>query len=337
MGQVQRSGFESPTLSRGTIQPLVKPIVQSKQSIRVQPSKKQPKKVASTNLQPISQVVDPLACALQPESGRVPKSRNSPSALAQRPLGPVGLERFRRTLSPSAIAPLESFSSTRSSYQPQEAIFLIDPSNYGDRYLKDINGNLALQPPLVVLHETVGSASSTLNFFRTRHLKDNNQASYHTLITRNGTVLYLVPPDKRAYGAGNSRFVGVNGAVEAVKTHPKFPPSVNNFAYHVALESPADGNTNAPTHSGYTTQQYQSLAWIVAKTGVPNTRITTHKAVDRSGERMDPRNFRFSYFFKLMETLPKTVEIPIGCTVPQAARSPKQPISQAKKVSRLSR
>jgi hypothetical protein len=109
---------------------------------------------------------------------------------------------------------------------------------------------------------------------------------------------------------------------------------VNNFAYHVALESPPDGNTNAPTHSGYTTPQYQSLAWVVAQTGVPDDRITTHKAVDRSGQRMDPRSFRDAHFFQLLKATSKTFEIPIGCTDPQAVSKLKQPIQQAKNVSR---
>ncbi|MEX0270907.1 peptidoglycan recognition family protein [Leptolyngbyaceae cyanobacterium UHCC 1019] len=352
-GQAQRTEFESPIVHQSApIKPLVKPplvkppqvkpIAQARlQSVKNQPPKATPavpkispaKKIRQTK---ISQAINPLACALQPELGQAARLSRSSNSMAQRPLGSVELERFRRTI--AAIAPGDPLSSSRalSSYQPREAVFLIDPTNYGDRYFKDVNGNPALLPPLVVLHETVGSASGTLNFFRTRHLKENNQASYHTLIQRDGTVLYLVPPDKRAYGAGNSIFFGVNGAAEAVKTHPKFPPSVNNFAYHVALESPPDGNTNAPTHSGYTIEQYQSLAWIVSKTGVSDDRITTHKAVDRSGQRMDPRNFSGSRFFQLMQTYPKTVEIPITCAVPQATHRLKQPIQQAKQVSRPS-
>ncbi|PZV18657.1 MAG: N-acetylmuramoyl-L-alanine amidase [Leptolyngbya sp.] len=309
------------------IKPLAKSIARAKVSSVKSPSVK----VASTIPQKISQSVDPLACAVQPETSKALRSRNS----SKRALGSVELERFHRTI--AAIAPSETLSTTtraQFSYQPREAVFLIDPTNYGDRYFKDVNGNPAYRPPIVVLHETVGSAGGTLNLFRTRHPNDDDQASYHTLIQRDGTVLYLVPPDKRAFGAGDSIFIGIDGVAEAVKTHPKFPPSVNNFAYHVALESPPDGNTNAPTHSGYTIQQYQSLAWVVAKTGVPDTRITTHKAVDRSGQRMDPRNFSSSRFFQLMQTYPKTVEIPIGCTVPQSVSRLKQPIKQAKNVNR---
>jgi N-acetyl-anhydromuramyl-L-alanine amidase AmpD len=205
-----------------------------------------------------------------------------------------------------------------TGYVPREEIILIDPTNFGDRYLRDTNGNPANLTPIVVLHETVGSASSAINFFRTPHPRDEDQASYHTLIRLDGTVVYLVPPDKRAFGAGNSVFQGANGP-EIVKTHPDFPGSVNNFAYHVSLETPPDGGHNGATHSGYTTAQYQSLAWLVAKTGVPRDRITTHRLVDRSGQRMDPRTFNFANFFRLLQTYPLTEEIAIRCTAPPNA------------------
>ena len=88
-----------------------------------------------------------------------------------------------------------------------------------------------------MLHETVYSAASAINHFQTPHLNEKDQASYHSLIKLDGTIIYIVPPDKRAFGASNSVFIGSNGS-EAVKTHPNFPPSVNNFAYHVSLETP---------------------------------------------------------------------------------------------------
>lgn len=165
-----------------------------------------------------------------------------------------------------------------------------DPTNYGDRYLTDINGQIVQNDFIAVLHETVGSAQSAINLFRTPHPRDQDQVSYHTLIGRDGTIYYIVPPEKRAYGAGNSVFNGPNGP-ETVRTHPSLPPSVNNFAYHISLESPGDGFNNRRTHSGYTQAQYDSLAWLLAQTVIPDSRITTHQAVDRSGSRMDPRSF----------------------------------------------
>jgi N-acetyl-anhydromuramyl-L-alanine amidase AmpD len=174
-----------------------------------------------------------------------------------------------------------------------------DPSNYGERYGQDIEGNPVNNLPIIVLHETVGSVDSAINFFQTPHSNEDDQASYHTLIRLNGTVVYIVPPEKRAFGAGNSIFNGANGP-EAVKTHRLYPASVNNFAYHVSLETPYDGRNNGYHHSGYTQAQYRSLAALIAQSSVPEDRITTHRAVDRSGERIDPRSFDQGRFFNYL-------------------------------------
>ncbi|QZZ20837.1 N-acetylmuramoyl-L-alanine amidase [Leptothermofonsia sichuanensis E412] len=253
------------------------------------------------------------ACALQPERKNRPSIRSTTEALGIAPHA-ITLSRFRQereVVDSEKRLPLTRLLSQLTTYTPREEIALIDPTNYGDRYFRDINGNLALLEPLVVLHETVGSANSAINFFRTPHPRDEDQASYHTLIRLNGTIVYLVPPDKRAFGAGNSAFKG-----QTVKTNPALAGSVNNFAYHISLETPADGNNNRAHHSGYTQAQYQSLAWLVAKTGVTDDRITTHKAVDRSSSRMDPRSFEFPRFMSLLQTYPRTTEIAIHCTEP---------------------
>ena len=226
---------------------------------------------------------------------------------------PVTLARFRQP-APTAVEALSSAIAARSNYKPPEKFALANPTNYGDRFLKDLSGKAADLEPIVVLHETVGSASSAINFFQTTHLDGNDQASYHTLIARDGTVIYLVPPDKRAFGAGDSAFTTSAGS-EAVQTNPDFPASVNNFAYHISLESPSDGQNNGNSHSGYTDAQYQSLAWVTAKTGIPNDRITKHKIVDLSGTRKDPRSFDDSAFLSLLNTYPKTHEIVVGCAI----------------------
>ncbi len=184
-----------------------------------------------------------------------------------------------------------NLSKSTVGYQPPEYLYLAHPSNYGERFPVDINGNALNNQYIVVLHETVGSASSALNTFQTNHINDDDQVSYHTLIGLDGTVYYVVPPEQRAFGAGNSTFRTATGE-ESVYTNPDFPSSVNNFAYHISLETPPDGqNNNRAQHSGYTEAQYQSLAWLLARTTIPNERITTHKDVDRSGSRADPRSF----------------------------------------------
>ena len=133
--------------------------------------------------------------------------------------------------------------------------------------------------------------------------------SYHTLVGLDDTVYYVVPPEQRAFGAGNSVFRTSTGE-ESVFTNPDFPSSVNNIAYHISLETPPDGqNNNNQVHSGYTEAQYQSLAWLLARTTVPNDRITTHKAVDRSGSRSDPRSFDPQRLIDLLNRYPSRASL----------------------------
>ncbi|NCJ08538.1 N-acetylmuramoyl-L-alanine amidase [Synechococcales cyanobacterium C] len=183
--------------------------------------------------------------------------------------------------------------------QPVQVRASIDSTNYGNRFTHDQQGHPLRHQPIIVLHETVYSAMSAINYFRTPHLNDKAQASYHALIALDGMIIYLVPAQQRAYGAGNSVFESDQGR-ETVQTNPRLPPSVNNFAYHIALETPPDGENQNLTHSGYTPAQYQSLAWLVARTRIPNHRITTHAAIDQGGERIDPRSFDFDSFLSLL-------------------------------------
>ncbi len=239
--------------------------------------------------------------------------------------GAITLDRFRLSTTPQAS--LTTFPSAPQRYrypirtflpsQPREEVALAHPTNFGERYLQDINGQVVTNRPIVVLHETVGTGWQTVRAFQTPHLRDEDQVSYHTLIKLDGTIFYLVPPDKRAFGAGNSMFAG-----ESVKTNRLYPSSVNNFAYHISFETPPDGRNNGNVHSDYTDAQYRSAAWLVSKTGVPDDRITTHKIVDRSGTRRDPRSFEREKFIQLLSSLPKSQEINIGCPVAQSVENP---------------
>ncbi len=194
-------------------------------------------------------------------------------------------------------------------YQPPEAVYLADPSNYGARFTQDAAGNPINNRYIVVLHETVGSALSAINLFQTPHPRDDDQVSYHSLIAADGTVVYIVPPEQRAFGAGNSAFRSASGE-ESVVTNAGFPPSVNNFAYHISLETPPDGRNNGATaHSGYTQAQYQSLAWLLSRTTVPDDRVTTHRAVDRSGSRIDPRSFEPERLVSLLHQYPSRLAL----------------------------
>ncbi len=276
----------------------------SQQSI--QQSIQQKTKQSSQNIYispEINQFAPIFGCEVQPPA--YPPNPSLPAALTSIP---ITLDRFRKTLTiPSQIPSQKSII-----YKPREIIALAAASNYGDRYLKDLLGNPANRPPIIVLHESVGSANSVINFFQEFHTEEDDQASYHTLVSLDGTIIYFVPPDKRAFGAGDSVFISGLGR-EAVQTNPRYPSSVNNFAYHISLETPPDGLNDGTTHSGYTEAQYQSLAWLVAKTDVPLERITTHKTIDLSGSRIDPRSFDFNLFQRRLSEYPRTNEVVIGC------------------------
>ncbi|BAU14455.1 N-acetylmuramyl-L-alanine amidase, negative regulator of AmpC, AmpD protein [Leptolyngbya sp. NIES-3755] len=268
--------------------------------LRIKPSEPQQLISFQQNVANASDLLS-SACALKPipRPGRL---RNLPAIQGTPPL-----TRFRLESPPN------------STYQPREEIAIAHPSNFGRRFTQDLSGRPVDNDPIIVLHETVGSGSSAINYFRTPHPRDDDQVSYHTLIRENGNIVYLVPPDRRAFGAGNSIFSGNKGN-EAVKTNPVFPASVNNFAYHISLVTPPDGRGNGARHSGYTRAQYQSLAWLVAKTGIPNDRITTHRLVDRSRQRSDPRSFNAQFFEQLLATFPKTNDISTQCTTPAIAQ-----------------
>lgn len=268
--------------------------------IRIKPAQPLPLLSFQQTVVPANDLLS-SACAVKPipRPGRL---RNLPAIQGTPPL-----TRFRQNSPPT------------STYQPREEVAVAHPSNFGRRFTQDLSGRPVSNEPIIVLHETVGSGSSAINYFRTPHPRDNDQVSYHTLIRENGTIVYLVPPDRRAFGAGNSIFNGNKGE-EAVKTNPSFPASVNNFAYHISLATPPDGRGNGASHSGYTRAQYQSLAWLVAKTGIPNDRITTHRLVDRSRQRRDPRSFNAQYFAQLLATFPKTDDISMACTLPAIAQ-----------------
>ena len=167
----------------------------------------------------------------------------------------------------------------------------IHRTNFGQRFRRDAYGNpVDPTPRLVVLHETVYGIGSAINTFVTPHPRDDDQVSYHALIGGDGAVVQVLDPSLRAFGAGNSAFNG-----QWVVTNRRVGGSVNNFALHVSLETPIDGEDDAASHSGYTPAQYDALAALLAdwmtRFPISADQITTHRAVDLGGERSDPRSF----------------------------------------------
>ncbi|MFN9661276.1 MAG: N-acetylmuramoyl-L-alanine amidase [Cyanobacteriota bacterium] len=179
---------------------------------------------------------------------------------------------------------------------PKETFQEAHPTNYDRREKRDAEGQLVEHVPMmIVLHETVASEEDTLNFFRTPHPDESDQASYHMLIPEDGRRVRIVSDADRAFGAGNSAFSNYT-----IRLKPNTPGSINNVALHLSFVSPPDGRGEAPTHSGYTERQYRSAAAQVllwqAAYAIPLDRLTTHKSVDQSQSRTDPRSFEWKIF-----------------------------------------
>ena len=199
-------------------------------------------------------------------------------------------------LSASGLSPLteeQLLACGKAIKAGAEKLELADPTNYGKRDARDVIGReIPNKPELIVIHETFIPAGETTKLFKTPHPNDEDQASYHVLVDRTGDLARIVPDENRAYGSGFSEFGDFT-------VHSKSPDifSINNVALHVSLETPADGQGDTSSHSGYTRKQYSSLAKQIllwqAKYGIPVFRITTHASVDRSHGRYDPRSFRW--------------------------------------------
>ncbi|MEB3275706.1 MAG: peptidoglycan recognition family protein [Cyanobacteriota bacterium] len=211
-------------------------------------------------------------------------------------------------LPPSDLAALDSrLSQCRQVAPPSEEQQQPAAStHFGERVAVDAEGrSIPSRPALIVLHETVIDLPSTIRLFQNASHNDAAQASYHVLIGRQGQRVRVVADANRAYGAGDSAFGDFR-----LRTSATNPPSINNVALHVSLETPADGRGDGEAHSGYTTAQYQALAAQVlrwqALYGIPMERVTTHAAVDRSRSRYDPRSFRWDLFDQAYAAVRKT-------------------------------
>ena len=229
----------------------------------------------------------PMTADSAPPPQSAPKQTQPPEPPAQQPWQSPLHRRCQPGNSALRLQLLQRLRQLRDN----RVTVAIDPTNYGDRYSRDAFGQpLDPRPRLIVLHETVYGIGSAINTFVTPHPRNEDQVSYHALIGQDGTVVQVLDPDKRAFGAGNSAFNR-----SWVVTNPAVRGSVNNFALHVSLETPLDGEDSDPDHSGYTGAQYDGLAALLAdwmvRYRIPFQNITTHAYVDLGGERADPRSF----------------------------------------------
>jgi N-acetylmuramoyl-L-alanine amidase len=234
-----------------------------------------------------SSLLDLLEDLPRPGTAPEPLARPAPPP----PSRPAWSSPLARSCSTSNVARQQQLQARLDELRLNPRRISIDPTNYGERFTRDAFGNrLDPSPRVVVLHETVYGMQSAINTFRTPHPRDEDQVSYHALVGQNGSVVFLLDPSKRAFGAGNSAFRG-----QWAITNPAVGGSVNNFALHISLETPVDGEHDGSGHSGYSSAQYDGLAALLAlwmqEHKIPADHITTHRAVDLAGERADPRSF----------------------------------------------
>ena len=111
--------------------------------------------------------------------------------------------------------------------------------------------------PIVVLHDSNGPAEGALSW----SLDNRFKASYHTVIRRDGEIIYLIPAYIKASACGPSSYLGdsVNG-------------SVDPFAYSICLEGPMP----------YTVEIYYSLSYLISQMGIERAQVVVH------GEVLDP-------------------------------------------------
>jgi len=117
--------------------------------------------------------------------------------------------------------------------------------------------------------------------------------SYHVLISMEGTIYYAVPPSEKAYAAARSSFNGEH-----------IDNSVDDFAYHIALETIED----VPI----TNKQYLSLAFVISRTGVDSNRIVLHKDIDTTGLFKDPIDFSMTSLNLALAKFPMKRLIDVG-------------------------
>jgi N-acetyl-anhydromuramyl-L-alanine amidase AmpD len=110
---------------------------------------------------------------------------------------------------------------------------------------------------LVVLHDSNGPAEGALSW----SLDSRVKGAYHTLIRRDGEVVYLIPSWRKASACGPSSYNGkaING-------------SVDPFAYSICLEGPMP----------YTVEEYYSLSYLISRMGITKEQVVVH------GDVLDP-------------------------------------------------
>jgi N-acetyl-anhydromuramyl-L-alanine amidase AmpD len=112
--------------------------------------------------------------------------------------------------------------------------------------------------PIVVLHDSNGPAEGALSWSLDNRIK----GSYHTLIQRDGEIIYLIPSWIKASACGPSSYDTGAGSVS-------INGSVDPFAYSVCLEGPMP----------YTVEEYYSLSYLISQMGIAREQVVVHNDV----------------------------------------------------------
>lgn len=162
---------------------------------------------------------------------------------------------------------------------------------------------MELPKALFVIHETIIDSETLEDYMA----DPDFLGSYHAVITIEGQIIYYVPSDMKAFAASKSRFLNLlTGEEESING------SVDDFAYHVALETPENGrDANKKVHAGYSIQQYKSLAWLFNATGISIDRLVNHGEL-KEPETEEPRCFNGQYFSKVLQEQSNKPSIDLG-------------------------
>ena len=150
---------------------------------------------------------------------------------------------------------------------------------------------MELPNAIFVVHETIIDIDTLEDYLNDPEFL----GSYHAVISITGEINYFTPSDMKAFAASDSKFLNdFTGEEESVNG------SVDDFAYHCALETPLNGrDPNKLIHSGYSIQQYKSLAWLFRATGISSARFAFHGEL-KDPITTEPRCFNEDYFSKMI-------------------------------------
>jgi len=134
----------------------------------------------------------------------------------------------------------------------------------------------------IVLHATADpTMKSTVDTFRSAA----SHVSAHFVVGKDGTVVLMVPLERRAWHAGVSVLRG--------------RPSVNDYSIGIEIANANDGN------DPYTNAQYAAVARIIRRIrtcrDIPDNRIVSHAAIALPhGRKSDPKGFDWPRLRRLL-------------------------------------